>query len=165
MASSNSAVDNVLCKITRDGIPDSAGGAIHSQLFLIARQGYDIPAHLRRCTLHSQAFPYNENAERRRYPSMHVRRTFAESVIIFLDTASICGSSKFLELPQSCDIILHDEADAFLETETLVALANTRVNIGSNRLYYIGGSDHNQLSALTFVPHVMASTKVSCIYR
>ena len=162
VASNNQAVDNILEKIHNNGIPDGEGGTIRPKLVRIARHNYDqeCPAFVRPYLIHNAARPYEED-ETRNNPSLRAKRQYADECILFLATSTSCGSSQLKELRQSFDIVIHDEAANSLELETLIALTAAVTNNGDRRLYYFGVGDDKQLQALTYVPTMIHSSRMT----
>ena len=163
VASSNTAVDNIMERIHNDGIPDGHGGAIRPKMMRIARHNYNPPAPLGQYLVRHKAALYDEDHETRSNPTLQAKRTCANETILFFSTVNSAGSSQLKELNQTFDIVFHDEAAFTLEWDLLVTLtaACTHRDLGSNRLFYFAIGDDKQLSALNFVSNMV--TKAGCL--
>ena len=159
VASSNAAVDNIVLRIHREGIPDGHGDIVRPRMMRLHRHGYD-PTHpsVTQYLVNNLARPYDE--EERAHPSLTAKRLCADECIVFIGTSSSVGGAQFKELRQDIDIIIHDEAANSLEAETLIPLTSSMHEDGNRRLFYFAIGDERQLPATNFTPDMIEGSKL-----
>ena len=155
VASSNSAVDNILLRIAEEGIPDGKGGVIDPSMIRISKYNYEPPHEvLRQYTVNEASRLYDRNHADRATPSLQAKRRRADEALLFFSTCSAAGGSSFNELNEKPDIVIHDEGANTTEGEALIPIMTTTYEgpQGSiRRTYYLSVGDDYQLEALQHV--------------
>lgn len=82
------------------------------------------------------------------------------SCVFFLTTLSF-GGSQFLELQQSVDLLIHDEAAESSAVDKFIMVDNMRVTHESHRLFYRAIGHHRQFPALSIVRYMMKRVEKS----
>lgn len=155
-ASSNKAVENVLERIHRDGIPDGKGGIFRPQSVRIARTGYD-HGDLSMYTLNQKALPFDHHihhiGKKRKSASNMARKSFFKECVVVSSTLISAGGSTLKNSKIPFDIVIIDEVGQSPEPEVLIPLVSA--SKVSNRFHVVAVGNHKQLPPVALASHTM----------
>lgn len=163
VASSNSAIDNILSRLQRNVIPDGQVGRIDPQVVGIWRRNYEFPEKFRDYSLHDQCARYEASLEHRLYPSLREEKSFRAYChhlplnSIFIPTFSISWTLsigwRFHSWRGWCIVWnWHVQSDDNYESYACIG------KIVLNCIKY-----HCQLPSLSLVPYMIKVAEISLI--
>jgi len=150
-AHSNTAVENIMERIDKQGLTDGDLQAYWPQMMRISKQGHKY-GDLEKYSVSSKALPfdiklYHPDEPDRVKPSWRALNALALEVAITFSTVSSCGSSNFRASKVGYDFVIVEEAGQLLESDMYVALVNAVAwaRVSGRPLHVILVGDFKQL--------------------